>query len=382
MIRNQSKFPRIFLDALWELHAQRNRSLDELGAALGMTGSRLRLVFTKMGYSTWTEAELRSLHAEHLQGAFVSALASKRRKRSADLIAAWKSIGLSPLSRNHKEPQTRLNALVAQMHAEHLAGASLGELGRKYSRHGSSIKALFLKRGLTYIHNSRHCQRLRPDGTFQPFTPMSEEAITALVESAVKIAVPEELKLDWRHWNLEKRGQFIARLRARLDDHTARPTGPFSPGLIPFDYASEEAWEIVRKINEGRSSLYWESKINIRSQGVIFQGQLWFWNWHGRGYFRAGGWTTENGKLSLHRHIWSLSNGPVPEGFVVSIKDGNFNNLDPSNLALLSRNDICRSNQAAAMHRESIAQTNLILARSKLQPSEKNALIDHLRNPR
>lgn len=380
--RSQSKFSQVVLAELWELHAQRARTLDELASTLGITAARLRLMFSKACFSTWSELDLREYHAQHLLGAFVSALAAKRHKCSADLIAAWKTIGLAPLNRNYKQPQAHLDPLVAEMHSLHLTGKSLADLGRLFHRDSSTIARLFKIRGLKILPGRYTSARRRPDGTYEPFIPMTEAEITALVEAATDIVVPSPLKIEWRKWNLARRGEFISRLRARLASPKDRPEAPFSGNVKPFDYASAEAWEIVEKLNAGMPSRYSRSKIDIRSQGVIFEGELWFWNSHGGGYFRQGGWTPENGRPSLHRYIWEKIHGSFLPGSVVIFRDGNPNNFSPANLSLATKNDICRVNHAKALHRKSIAKTNLILARSKRQSTEKNDLIDHLRTPR
>lgn len=40
-----------------------------------------------------------------------------------------------------------------------------------------------------------------------------------------------------------------------------------------------------------------------------------------------------------HRMIWEQHNGKIPEGYLVTFLDGNINNFDINNLALISRNE-------------------------------------------
>lgn len=48
-----------------------------------------------------------------------------------------------------------------------------------------------------------------------------------------------------------------------------------------------------------------------------------------------------------HKHVvmWETENGPVPDGFVVTFKDGDKTNMDPSNFELVDRNHLCRFNK-------------------------------------
>lgn len=47
---------------------------------------------------------------------------------------------------------------------------------------------------------------------------------------------------------------------------------------------------------------------------------------------------------SLHRALWELKNGPVPEGHFVTFADGNRRNFAEENLRLISRAENCRRN--------------------------------------
>lgn len=50
-----------------------------------------------------------------------------------------------------------------------------------------------------------------------------------------------------------------------------------------------------------------------------------------------------SGKMvAKHRYVWEQANGKVPDGYVVSFRDGNRRNCDLSNLYLLSREDNAR----------------------------------------
>ena len=164
--------------------------------------------------------------------------------------------------------------------------------------------------------------------------------------------------------------------RARIKSPNDRPTTPFSSNVTPFDYACPVAQEIVRARNAGTDSRSARTKLDIRSQGVIFRGLLWFWNINFCGYYLGIPWTKEHGRPALHRVLWEETHGPIPAGHVVSYIDKNPNNLDPANLYLRSRDTVCRENQAAAITRKSREITALLLKRS--QTKNSHDLIDHL----
>lgn len=259
--------------------------------------------------------------------------------------------------------RARLDVLVQQMHAEYLAGASLAELGRRSGRSHSSVRELFVVRGLPV----RPCAPT----PFDPITgrklaaiPLTETQIEALIGKALKIAVPLELKLEWRKWPLTRRADFIARLRARLHSPDDAPLGPYSSNVEPFDYGSPRAWEILTEANRGLSSRFWKVKFDVKSQGVIFRDRLWFWS-RKTGY-QSGPWTPEHGRPVLHHLLWEEENGrPVPPASVIRFADGNPNNFTPSNLILVTRNALARENQASALFRKSRAMTALLLQRNQ-----------------
>jgi hypothetical protein len=175
---------------------------------------------------------------------------------------------------------------------------------------------------------------------------------------------------------MEKRAWFIRTLRARLKLPMEQPTGPFSSGVVPFDYATPEAREIKDKLNAGLNSQEAICKIDLCTQGVIYKGDLWFWC-PKTGYNKRGSWTPENGRPILHRVIWEKANGrKVPAHHVVRFIDGNDNNLAPENLTLAHRNDLCRESQAKALLRKSRERTALLLLRA--QGKEKHGLIEEL----
>ena len=163
---------------------------------------------------------------------------------------------------------------------------------------------------------------------------------------------------------MERRGEFIRRVRAKVRSPYDRPETPFSANVEPFDYTTPRARAIMDAMNAGRDSRHAKTKIDLRSQGVIWRGKLWFWC-DQTGY-QIGLWTPGKGRPALHRVLWEEEHGrPVPGGGVVRCADGNPNNLDPANLVLATRNEIARENQAAGLFRKSRAQMSALLERGE-----------------
>lgn len=261
---------------------------------------------------------------------------------------------------NKRVPEERIRA----MYSDYCDGMSLGEVGQKYNRSRKSIGDIFKSRGLRVRQPTGNPKRL-PSGQFVPIKNYTPAEIDDLIRAQPRFRVPPELRIHWRKWSFAKRGQFIARMRELIGDENARPELPFSANVVPFDYATPEARAIVERVNAGKCSRDAGEKLNIVSQGVIWRDTLWFWS-PKAGYVRSGGWTAEEGRPCLHHEIWQEANGrPVPAGFVLRHADGNPNNLDPANLQLATRDDVCRENQAAALAAKSRDLTALLLKRSQ-----------------
>lgn len=258
---------------------------------------------------------------------------------------------------------------VHQMHREYIdENLSMAELARRYNRSRRSISELFHRRGLPTRFDRRASAAHLPNGCFAPYTPLTSDQIDNLIAQSTRIVVPPQLKLEWRHWSMDRRGDFITRIRTKLNSPNDRPTTPFSDNVEPFDYTSPRALQIAKELNAGTNSQTARIKINPSSQGVIWNNRLWFWS-HKVGYV-SGPWTPEHGRPALHQTIWrSHHNRDIPPRHVISFADGNPNNLAPENLTLRTRDQLCRSNQAASLLRKSREQTSLIL---KLTTNPKN----------
>ena len=313
---------------------------------------------------TWSERELRGLYQEYLTGARASDLAKRRGRTSGDLLFMfeWRRWPLRarPSPRQPKRVDERI---VQAMYAEYMAGITFAETERRHGRRKGTARVLFVGRGLPLRESEGLPVARRADGSFAPFVPLTEDEIEELVAGATKLAIPERLRLEWRKWPLERRGDFIARVRARLKDPGDRPELPFSSNVEPFDYATPKAWEMIRARNAGLSSKHWKTMLKVPSQGVIWDGRFWFWARKESHYYEGIAWRLYGERPALHRTIWESIHGPIPPLGVVRCADGNPNNLDPSNLVLTDRNELCRENQARALTEKSRDLTTILLNR-------------------
>lgn len=255
------------------------------------------------------------------------------------------------------------DALVAQMAADYASGMSLKEVGQRYGDRDSGGIAVLLK---TRGYKLRPVTRpMKPNGQFVAFKRLTEADIENILQRTTMFKVPAEMRWEWRKWDLARRADFIARLRARLNPRQDQPTTPFSDNVQPFAYGTPEAHAILDKQNAGLPSRLWKSRMFPISQGVIWDGRLWFWA-HKMGYIEGTKWVPGIGRRLLPHAIWAKHHGkPVPAGHVLRLKDGNPNNLRPENFILESRNDVCRQNQATALMKKSRAMTALLLKRSQ-----------------
>jgi hypothetical protein len=104
--------------------------------------------------------------------------------------------------------------------------------------------------------------------------------------------------------------------------------------------------KLAARMNRGRDSRNKVVSIRAASQGLIYQGRLFFWTPHracneGVGYLAAG----QTDKVLLHHLIFTQHHGPIPAKHTVIFRDGNKNNFEPENLALRSQADCARMNQ-------------------------------------
>jgi hypothetical protein len=262
-------------------------------------------------------------------------------------------------------PQWWTMERVQKMHARYVAGATFTEIARDYDVRPSSVRQAFVRRKLVLIP--------RPNfGRFARTYKLKTAAqVAAILARQTRLIVPRELAYDWRHWSMSRRGAFLRKLRAKLNDPRDAPRQPYSANVTPFDYASPEAREIIDQLNEGCNSREAGTKINLRSQGVIYEGKLWFWiNEYGYIYRQPGPYLGPQSRLVLHRYLYEQTHGPL-SAEVVRFADGNPNNLDPSNLIVASRDDVCRENQAEKLRQKAEAHTAALLRRMNQSPTPK-----------
>lgn len=286
------------------------------------------------------------------------------------------------IARRASARRRKLDALAAAAYADYQQGKSLPEVGRKYGRSSTAMREMFRRRGYALRKDWRSDKPHAANGCFLPKAILSGAEVDAILEQTTRFLVPEPLKFTWRKWSLAQRGAFLARLRARIGAGRAqvnRPTGPYSANVEPFDYASERAHAIVDALNAGRDSRTKIAQLRLNSEGVIFEGELWFWTYK-VGYAK-GPIRTVGKLLLLHHHLWSRAHDgrTVPPDHVLRFIDGNENNLTPENLRLVTRDEVCRENQARALAAKSRQFTAALLERSQTNPHAHDT-IAHLRH--
>lgn len=259
---------------------------------------------------------------------------------------------------------------VEQLYAEYTAGFSLNALAKKYGRTRNCLREIFDRRGLPLRVVCRRPAFDPKTGRILPARRMTPAQIDELIAAATKIRIPDALRLEWRTWSMDRRREFIARLRAKLRSPRDRPDKPFSSNVEPFEYGSPRAHQFAAEMNAGLGSHEARVKMDLVSQGVIWRDRLYFWSPEGKttgtGAYYIGPWRPGTGRPALHRIMWEEIHGrKVPEGMVVRFADGNPNNFEPENLILRSRNDVARENQAAALGQRSREKTALLLSRAQ-----------------
>ena len=260
--------------------------------------------------------------------------------------------------------------LVREMHGKYIAGQSLNAVARAHGYRGRSggtaVRHLFVSRGLPVRNRIKNALRDPVTGRLLPIHRHSAEEVDAMIAAATRVAVPKALCQEWRLWSTERRGDFIRRIRARLQSPADRPATPFSSNVEPWEYWSENVRAIVKRLNAGRSSRNKVTALKPCSQGVIWRGTIFFWTSNlpeseGGFYQTAGpeGRVNQRSRRLLHHLIWEEAHGrKVPAGHVLRFRDGNYNNLTAENMVLVTRNAVARENQGASL-RSGVFQASL-----------------------
>lgn len=325
---------------------------------------------------TWSR--LMAMYRDHLGGMTLTDLKEAYGHTVTSIRNAFAAENIQIIQHPKRQHLILDEKLVKRMHRDHIQGMRMKALERKYKRCDSNIRKAFERRGLPIIDRGN-------SGCFQKtVVRKTRKELISLARSLDRVKIPDAIRWEWREWPMEKRRWFIETVRAHLKLPTDRPSLPFSSNVRPFEYWTPEARVIAANRNEGRSSREWATVINPCSQGVIWEGELWFWYsntgyqiglpWHPAGapltpdrlIWRARhGWDLPHGRPALHQVIFLRHHGEIPPGCVVRHLDGNPNNLDPANLTLATRNDVARENQAAHLAAISRQKTAALLKLSQ-----------------
>lgn len=239
--------------------------------------------------------------------------------------------------RRNTPKKIALDNQIAAMWADYNSGMSLTAAERKYGKTRGAIRDLFERRGLKV----RPVKTVPKLGFGVKIPPATEQELESMISGLKRLGVPPALKREWRKWSLEKRHAFVLRLRVKFPSN--RPTGPYSANVEPFEYGVPRVHAIAAKLNRGRNSRNKVIALKPCSEGVIWNGQIFFWDKNDT-YVRGLGWRPETGRPLLKHLIWEATHGPVPDKTTVIQIDGNKNNFAPENLALRSMADCARMN--------------------------------------
>ncbi len=336
----------------------------------------------------WSQAELRSMHAEYARrakGREMGALETVARQAGFSkwaLERAFRRAGFPCLNLKPRQPEKlKVIPWLAEAHRRYMAGERAGTLEREYGGNTNLIQ-LFKARGWKI-------RPATPGGRFSAAPRKSAAEIARIVDEHFArtrrkvraVSIPPALRVEWKKWDEARRREFIAMLRRRAAN-PGMPTAPHSANVEPFDYFSPRAREIAARENAGRVSRNFKVRLKPSSQGMIWDGRLWLWSefTDGRGVaYMESGRATGTGLIMLHRAIYERHIGPIPALHVVRFRDGNVNNLAPENLYLQSRADEAAENSSRRRARNSRELTALLI--SNHERGEQNAnhqLVKHL----
>lgn len=235
---------------------------------------------------------------------------------------------------------------IAAMWEEFQAGASMSAIERRHGIGRGSFRQMMGRRGIVVPHKPGQPKRDPRTGRVIPLKPATDAQITAAIRKLKRVIVPPELKQEWKKQSIQWQRDLIRRIRDHVGVGGWRPTTPFSDNVKPFDYFTPEARRIVAALNVGRTSQTKLAHLRPCTEGIIYQGRLWFWMHRNDGRAAAAHYV-EMGRAPrrlLHRAIYEQHHGPIPAQHTVIFKDGNRNNFAPENLVLRSMADCARMN--------------------------------------
>lgn len=105
---------------------------------------------------------------------------------------------------------------------------------------------------------------------------------------------------------------------------------PFNNGKKQIEYMSAEAIERTRATQFKKGNV----SHNIKHDGAVVKRA------DGYVYIRQ----STNNWVALHRHLWEMEHGPIPEGMVLIFKNGNAEDCSLENLELITRGENAKRN--------------------------------------
>ena len=171
-----------------------------------------------------------------------------------------------------------------------------------------------------------------PKGYFIPFTPEQEQFIKDNYLKLNGKQLQTKLGCGWKRVQrfLDKHGLVIPKElveQRRKSGQIKKGNVPINKGKKMEEYLSAEAIAKIKKTQFRKGHL----PHNTLADGVVSVRP----EASGREYkyirLSKGNWEL------YHRVVWERVNGPIPEGLIVSFKDGDSMNVSLSNLKLIDR---------------------------------------------
>ena len=192
-----------------------------------------------------------------------------------------------------------------------------------------------------------------------------------LIDNVKGIALKELTNRFNKEFNLNLSESAIANRKNKLGLSSGITGGQFKKGNIPFnkgkkqkDYMSEESINKTKGTRFKKGDMPHNHK-KVGSERITIDG-----------YIEIK--TQEPNKWQLkHRYIYEKKYGKIPDGYNVIFLDGNKQNLDLSNLKLVSKaEDLIMNNNQLFTNDKNLTETGTLIAKiinksSKLRKGEK-----------
>ena len=139
---------------------------------------------------------------------------------------------------------------------------------------------------------------------------------------------------------------------------------PFNKGLKWDEYLSKESQESCRRTCYKKGDTVREKNNKWTEIGTetLWKGEYF--------YIKVDKPTNRKGHMYhalKHRYIWEQHNGPIPEGYVVIFLDGNRQNFNIDNLALVKRSELAMLNREKLIVKDNKEATKCGIAIVKLE---------------